>query len=145
VKRRSNPFTVLSRLRAIDERQARAALANARDAHERARERLEAYKERYQKERTPSEILTPLELRSLQLRGFRSYETMMEAAAAFERSQRHLDAKAGSWRRAAADLDAVERLETKRNEETARRARAVADRSLDELLGMLHARGEAAS
>ena len=67
--KRSNPFDVLVRIRRIDERQRRAALATARQAHEKARDRLEEYKERHRKALEIDEMLSPVELRSLQLRG----------------------------------------------------------------------------
>ena len=143
--RRGNPFFVLSRLRAIDERQARAELANARQAHDRARQRLEAYKEQYRRRRTPEEILAPIELRSLQLRGLHGHETLAEAAGAYDEARRHLDGRISNWRRAAGELDAVERLKNRRLEEAARYARKVSERALDDLLVMLHDRDEAAS
>jgi hypothetical protein len=138
--RRGNPFDVLVRLRKIDERQKRAALAAARQAHERARERLEDYKERHRKALELDEMLSPVELRSLQLRGLRSHEDLVVAAEDYARAQRSLDDRIDGWRRSAEHLDAAERLDQRRRDETARLARVAAERSLDDLLVTLHGR-----
>ena len=138
--RRGNPFDVLVRLRKIDERQRRAAVAAARQAHEEARERLEDYKERHRNSLRLDEMLTPAELRSLQLRGLQSHEDLVVAADAYARARVTLDDRIDGWRKSAEDLDAAERLDQRRKDEAARLARVAADRSLDELLAMLHGR-----
>ena len=135
-----NPFNVLVRLRSIDEKQARAALANTRQAHEQARMKLEELKAKNREDLDVGEILGPVNLRSLQLRGMGSYEMLSEAAQAFRHSERALHKKSEAWRRSAADLDAAERLDEKRKKEVAREAAKSAEKSLDDLMGMLHTR-----
>ena len=137
---KKNPFNVLVRLRSIDEKQARAALANTRQAHENARKKLEEMKAKHREEIDPGEILGPVNLRSLQLRGMGSYELVSEAARTFQQSERAMHAKSEAWRRTAADLDAAERLDEKRKQELARDAAKSAEKSLDDLMSMLHGR-----
>lgn len=137
---KKNPFDVLVRLRSIDEKQARAALANTRQAHERARKKLEDLKAKHREDVDVGEILGPVNLRSLQLRGMGSFEMVAAAAQSFQLSERALHAKSDAWRRTAADLDAAERLDEKRKQELAREAAKSAEKSLDDLMGMLHVR-----
>jgi len=141
---RRNPFVVLSRLRSIDEKMERAGLAAARSAHDEARERLDAYKAKYRESVPIEDLITPVELRSLQLRGIVSHEALLRAADEFDRSRKQLEVRTESWRRAAADLEAAEEAEARRRDDAARQARTAAERSLDDLLGMLHSRKEIA-
>ena len=141
---RRNPFNVLSRLRAIDEKIERAELAAARTAHDEARERLDAYKAKYRESVPVEDLLTPVELRSLHLRGIVSHEALVRAADEYERSQKHLQRQTENWRKAAADLDAVEQMAARKRDEAARQARTASERTLDDLLGMLHARKDRA-
>ena len=138
--RRRNPFSVLTRLRAIEEKQARASLATTRQAHEQARQKLEELKERHRENIDAGDIMGAVNLRSLQLRGMGSYEMVTAAAEAFRISERAMQAKSDAWRRAASDLDAAERLDDKKKQEMAREAAKSAEKSLDDLTGMLHAR-----
>ena len=142
MRRRGNPFDVVARLRRIDERQTRAALAHARAAHRSARERLEAHTLAHAQPLVPAEVLSPVDLRSLQLRGLHSHETLIAATDAAHRSKQRADAAAAEWRRASDQLEAAERLATKRHEESARRARIAAERSLDDLMTVLDRKGE---
>ena len=138
--RRRNPFDVLVRLRSINERQARASLANARHARDQARRKLEELKEIHSEQIDVSELLGPVTLRSLQLRGMGSYEMLAEAARVLHNSERAMNSRAEAWRRAAADVDAAERLDEHRKQELAREASKAAEKSLDDLIGMLHSR-----
>lgn len=140
---RRNPFVVLSRLRAIDEKMSRAELAVARSAHDEARDRLDAYRAKHREAIPVEDLISPVELRSLQLRGVNSHEALVRAADEFERSAKHLGTRTEKWRKAAADLDAVERMEARKRDEAARQARTASERILDDLLGMLHGRKEA--
>ena len=133
MSKRPSPFDALLRLRSVEERRNRAKLVAARRIHDEARARLEEMKERYREQMMPEDILTPVELRSLQLRGMSTHEILVEAAEEHERTRRHMERIAGDWRRAAEDLDAAERLDQKRKDEMARRARMAAERSLDDL------------
>ena len=135
-----NPFTVLTRLRSIEEKQARASLATTRQAHEQARQKLEELKERHREEIDPGDIMGALNLRSMQLRGMGSYEMVTAAADMYRNSERAMTAKTDAWRRAASDLDAAERLDDKKKQEMARDAAKSAEKQLDDLMSMLHAR-----
>ena len=138
--KKRNPFNVLVRLRSIDEKQARASLANTRQAHDQARKKLEELKERHREDIDVGEIMGAVNLRSLQLRGMGSQELVAAAAEAFQQSERAMHAKSEAWRRAAADLDAAERLDDKKKKEAAREAAKSAEKTLDDLMSMLHAR-----
>jgi flagellar export protein FliJ len=138
--KKRNPFNVLVRLRSIDEKQARASLANTRQAHEQARKKLEELKERHREDVDLGEVIGAVNLRSLQLRGMGSHELVTAAAQAYQQSERAMSAKSEAWRRAAADLDAAERLDEKKKQEMAREAAKSAEKSLDDLMGMLHNR-----
>ena len=135
-----NPFNVLSRLRAIDEKQARASLATTRQAHEQARRKLEELKERHRETLRPEDILSPAQLRSLQLRGLGSYEMLTAATQVVAQSERAVHARSEAWRRAAADLDAAERLDEKKKQEIVQQAAKSAEKALDDLAGMMHTR-----
>jgi flagellar export protein FliJ len=137
---RKNPFDVLVRLRKIDEKMARAELANKRKAHELARRKLEELKAKHTEALDVEEMLGPVNLRSLQLRGMGSYELVQQAAEVYQHSERSMRAKADAWRRAASNLDAAERLDERRKQELAREAAKAAEKSLDDLMGMLHSR-----
>jgi len=137
---RKNPFDVLVRLRKIDEKMARAELATKRRAHDQARRKLEELKAIHREEIDVGAMLGPVNLRSLQLRGMGSYELLTEAAEVYQNSERAMHAKAEAWRRAASDVDAAERLDERRKQELARDAAKAAEKSLDDLIGMLHAR-----
>ncbi len=138
--KRKNPFDVLVRLRKIDEKMARAQLATTRQSHEKARRKLEELKAKHREDIDVGEMLGPVNLRSLQLRGMGSYEQLTEAARVYQNSERAMNARSEAWRRAAADVDAAERLDDKRRQDLAREAAKSAEKSLDDLIGMLHAR-----
>jgi flagellar export protein FliJ len=133
-----NPFNVLVRMRAIEEKQARASLATTRQAHERARRKLEQLKERQLDEQPVESILGASQLRSLQLRGLGSHELLVAAAQVVQQSERAMHARSEAWRRSAADLDAAERLDEKKNLEMAQEAAKAAEKAMDDLVGMLH-------
>jgi hypothetical protein len=137
---RRNPFDVLVRLRKIDEKMARAELANKRRAHDLARRKLEELKTKHREDIEVGDLLGPVNLRSLQLRGMGSYELLVDAAEVYQNSERAMHAKAEAWRRAASDVDAAERLDERRRQELAREAAKSAEKSLDDLMGMLHSR-----
>ncbi len=140
IVRKKNPFDVLVRLRSIDEKMARAQLANSRKAHDMARRKLEELKEQHNEGIEVGELLGSVNLRSLQLRGMGSYEMLTEAARVFHNSEQAMRSRAESWRRAAADVAAAERLDEHRKQELARDAAKAAEKSLDDLIGMLHTR-----
>ena len=137
---RRNPFDVLVRLRKIDEKMARAELANKRRVHDLARRKLEELKAKHREDIEVGDLLGPVNLRSLQLRGMGSYEMLVNAAEVYQNSERAMQAKAEAWRRAASDVDAAERLDERRRQELAREAAKSAEKSLDDLMGMLHSR-----
>lgn len=135
-----NPFNVLFRLRAIDEKMARASLANTRQAHERARQKLEKLREQHRESLQVEDIIGAAQLRSLQLRGMGSHEMLTAAVQVVQQSERAMHTKAEAWRRSAADLDAAERLDEKKKQEIAQEAAKAAEKNMDDLVGMLHAR-----
>jgi flagellar export protein FliJ len=135
-----NPFNVLVRLRAIEEKQARASLANTRQAHEQARRKLDELREKQSQELGVEEVLGAAQLRSLQLRGLGSHEMLVAAAQVVQQSERALHTRSDAWRRAAADLDAAERLDEKKNQEIALDAARSTEKAMDDLMGMLHTR-----
>lgn len=138
MSRRRNPFSILARLRSIDERIARTELATAGESRRRAQERLDHFKQQYREQTPVEERLSPGQLMSLRLRGIRSHEQLVEAANEYERADTALDRRTDTWRTAAADLDAAERMEGRVKERQARDARVAAERALDDLFSMLH-------
>ena len=138
MSRRRNPFTILGRLRSIDERIARTELATASESRRRAQERLDHFKQQYREQTPVEERLTPGQLMSLRLRGIKSHEQLVEAANEYERTDAALEERTDRWRSAAADLDAAERMEARVKERQARDARLAAERALDDLFSMLH-------
>ncbi len=139
MSRRRNPFSILARLRSIDERIARTELATASESRRRAQERLDHFKRQYREQTPVEERLSPSQLMSLRLRGIKSREQLVEAANEYERADAALETRTDSWRSAASDLDAAERLEGRVKERQARDARVAAERALDDLFSMLHA------
>ncbi len=135
--KRRNPFEALVWLRSVDERRRRAELGVARRSFDEAKARLEEMKARHREALSADEVLTPVELRSLQLRGLASAELLSVAAEESERNRSALEDRTDGWRRAAADLDAAERLETKQKQDAARRARLAAERSLSDFQAVL--------
>ena len=138
--KRKNPFDVLVRLRKIDEKMARARLASTRQTHEKARRKLEELKAKHREDIDVGAMLGAVNLRSLQLRGISSYEQLAEAGRVYQQSERAMNIKSEAWRRAAADVDAAERLDERRKQDLARDAAKAAEKSLDDLIGMLHTR-----
>ncbi len=135
--KRRRPFEILVWLRSIEERRRRADVSNAQNVYQEAMARLEELKEKYRSERPAEESLTAAQLRSLQLRGLASNELLETAAAGVDQSRQRLDDGVDSWRKAAADLDAAERLELREKHEAARNARIAAERSLNDLQQVL--------
>ena len=135
--KRRNPFGAIVWLRSVEEKRKRSELGAAKQSFDDARARLEAMKERYRDDRALDEMLSPVQLRSLQLRGLASLELLEAAAEAVDRSRRELDARAEAWRKAAADSDAAERHQLHEKQEAARHARMAAERSLSDLQPLL--------
>lgn len=135
---RRNPVASLLRLRSIREKQARRFLSQAQ------REVMEAERHvterRQQYERRPTgegSVLTPLQLRTLQLQGIRSLELLAEAATAYEHAELAKESARLSWMNAQTDLKSAEQLDRRRQEEAALQARIASQRSLDELSVMM--------
>lgn len=138
-----NPLAAILGVRAIKERQARSALGAARRQQEQARQRLSDLRDRLTAELPITELLTPHQLRVLHLQGIRSEELLREASVAYEAARRETEVHADQWRRAKSDLDAAEKLESKRSREKAHRAMVVAERALDDLAGLRRRRRSA--
>jgi flagellar biosynthesis chaperone FliJ len=127
----------LVRLREIREQQARRALGEANRRALAAREALEAREEAHRRTPELPAVLTPVQLRALQLQGIRSLELIAEAAAAHAASLEEVERARHSWREAHGELESAKRLEHRRREEATRRARLAAQRSLDQLMLVL--------
>lgn len=140
--KRRNVFSVLARLRAIDEKIARTQLATAHDARRRARERLDEFKAEYRGQVPAEQRLSAAQLLSLHMRGIRSAELIDEAAAEVERTTEVLTARTDRWRSSAADLEAAERLEARVKDKHAGEARRAAERALDDLFAMIQSAEE---
>lgn len=120
-------------LREIREKAARRRLAQAHTDEQEAREHLDGVVARFAAREQPADLVTPTELRALQLQGVKLRE-LVDAAEEMhaERMNRLADSRE-AWRSAAADLDSAENLRERRVAEEAGRARAAAERALDEL------------
>jgi flagellar biosynthesis chaperone FliJ len=132
--RRWRELGKLVRLREIREQQARRALGEANRRALAAREALEAREEAHRRVPELPEVLTPMQLRALQLQGIRSLELIAEAAAAHAASLEEAERARRDWQQAHGQVESAKRLEQRRKEEAVRRARLAAQRSLDQLM-----------
>ncbi len=135
----------LLRLRRVRERQAAAELAGARAAETAARAHLEALRLAAGTELPLADLLRPAQLRALQLQGIASQEQLRQAAARYEEARRRTVEAAGGWHNRKLGADAAERLVAEAHRRSAARATRAAERSLDDLLGMLRYRRRGAS
>lgn len=132
--KRRRSLVRLVRLREIRELQARRALGEAN------RRALVAKRELDEREREQREapelpvILSPVQLRALQLSGIRSLELIAEAAAAYQASLEAAERARLGWTDARSRLESAKRLDQRRREEALRCARLAAQRSLDQLM-----------
>lgn len=131
--KKRNAMGKLVWLREVREKAARRKLAAAHGEEQVAREGLEGALARLESQARPEELVTPTELRVLQIQGFKLRE-MVQAAEVLhaERMQRLRDSRE-AWRSAAAERDSAENLRDRRLADEASRARAAAERVADEL------------
>ena len=134
-----NPLTALLRLRTARERRARGELGLAHEAEAAALAHLEEVRARIGAA-LPSDTLRPAQLRTLHLQGIRTQELVAEAARHHEEARVETDRAAERWRKRAAEADGIEQLEADRSRRAAAKARAAADRGLDDLMALLHER-----
>jgi flagellar biosynthesis chaperone FliJ len=120
-------------LREIKEKAARRKLAQAHTDEQMAREHLDGVVEQFTERAQPADIVTPAELRALQLQGMQLQELVEAAEAMHSERLSRLHESRDAWRSAAADLDSAENLKERRLAEEAGRARSAAERALDEL------------
>jgi flagellar biosynthesis chaperone FliJ len=132
--RRWRELGKLVRLREIREHQARRALGEANRRSLAARETLRVREEAHRQVPELPPVLSPVQLRALQLQGIRSLELLAEAAAAYAASLEETEHARHDWRQAHGQLESAKRLERRRREEAVRRARLAAQRSLDQLM-----------
>jgi flagellar biosynthesis chaperone FliJ len=124
----------LVRLREIREQQARRTLGEANRRALEARDTLRAREEAHRQIPELPEVLTPVQLRALQLQGIRSLELIAEASAAHAASLEEAERARHDWREAHGQLESAKRLEQRRRAEAIRRARLAAQRSMDQLM-----------
>ncbi len=140
--KRSNPFPALLRLRSIEERRRRAELGAVRASYDEARARLATLVNRPTEDASGQGVLSAAQLRSLRLRGLAAHQQLVAAMSEEDRRRRQLDDASETWRSAASDLDAAERLEERNRKEAALHARRAAEQALADLhLMMNHQRG----
>jgi flagellar biosynthesis chaperone FliJ len=133
-----NPVASLLRLRSIREKQARRFLSQTQQEAMEAQRHVAERREQYERRPTgEGSMLTPLQLRTLQLQGIRSLELLAEAAAAYEHAELAKESARLSWMNAQTDLKSAEQLDQRRREEGALQARIASQRSLDELSVMM--------
>lgn len=133
-----NPVASLLRLRSIREKQARRSLSEAQQVALDAEQRMEYRRDQYASRPTgEGSVLSPLQLRTLQLQGIRSLEMLAEAAVEYEHAELARKSARLSWMNSQSDLKSAERLEQRRREEGALQARIASQRSLDELSVMM--------
>lgn len=120
-------------LRDVRERAARRRLADAHGEEQTARDELEGAVARMTERGQPADIVTPAELRALQIQGFKLQEIVDAAEALHAERVEHLIDSRETWKRAAADRDSAENLQDRRTAEEASRVRAAAERALDDL------------
>lgn len=135
---RRNPLAALLRLRAARERRARRELGDAHGAEAAARAHLEALRSRPGQIPPVGEILRPAQLRALRLQGVRSEELLRKAAGQHAAARRRVDDAAAEWRRRDGEREAAARIEAERRLQAADTARRASERSLDDLMALLH-------
>jgi flagellar biosynthesis chaperone FliJ len=131
---RRNPATVLMRIRAFKENEALRRLGVARTREEAAAAELVAREQEYVSRPVPDGLLSPVELRALQLQGVRSMELLAEAATTSRRARQLTEDARRVWLKTRDELESVKRLDVRRRNEAARAARRAADRELDRLV-----------
>ena len=131
---RRNPATVLMRIRSFAESEALRRLGAARTREEAAILERAAREHEYMTRPTADGLISPVELRALQLQGMGSVEFLAAAAAACRRAQDVSDETRRVWLKARNDLESVKRLDQRRKHDAARAARRAAERSLDRLV-----------
>jgi len=120
-------------LREIREKAARRKLGDAHTEEQTAREHLDGVVERYAEHQQPRDLVTPSELRALQIQGMQLSELVEAAEALHAERIAKLQEQRDRWRSAASDLDSAENLQERRTSEEAGRVRAASERALDEL------------
>jgi hypothetical protein len=131
--KKRNAIGKLVWLRGVREKSARRKLASAHGEEQSAYGELEGAVARMAAHQAPEDIITPAELRALQVQGFKLQEIVVAAEVLHaDRLQRLVDSR-DEWRSAAADLDSAENLRDRRLVDEATKARAAAERALDDL------------
>jgi flagellar export protein FliJ len=131
---RRNPATALMRIRSFKESEALRRLGAARSREEAAALERAAREHEYLTRPTPDGLISPVELRALQIQGIGSAEALAAAAAACRRAQDLSDETKRMWLKARDELESVKRLDQRRKREAARAAGRAAERALDELV-----------
>ncbi len=122
------------RVRELAERRALGEAAAAQRVAGAARQRLDARRRELNELTPPKRALTPLELRSLALRGLAQHDLVRDAESDVQLSEERHEELVRAWSLAAVQRRSVERLDERRSIEAALAARRAADRALDEIV-----------
>jgi hypothetical protein len=128
-------FRSVLRVRELAERralgEAAAAQRDVRSAAEARAARVEALAAAVQ---PAGRALTPLELRTLQLRGLAAHDLVVDAVSEVELAEERHAELVRAWSLASVQRRSVERLAERRRIEAAVAARQAADKALDEIV-----------
>ena len=138
--KKRNPIATLLRLREIGERKARVDLSRAQADVQRAEATVAERRSRLLHGITGGQDLPPAMLLSLHLRGIDTAEEVEAAARELEATTQRLMGERSKWQTAASNLDATAELERRDRRAHAAKARAAAERSLDEVMAARYRR-----
>ncbi|MGM0818657.1 MAG: hypothetical protein ACQETV_04630 [Actinomycetota bacterium] len=124
----------VQRVREILERRALGDLARGEAEVDAAEQRLEQRRRDYANRADPPPVLTPLELRALQLQGLGAHELVEAATGDLEVAEHRRGELWQAWSHASIARKSVERLAERRAVEQAAAAEQAANRALDELI-----------
>jgi hypothetical protein len=124
----------LMRLRSYEERAARRRLGSAMERAAAAEAERVMRERAYRELPFPGGVLSPAELRALQLQGIRTVELLAEASTASRQAHEHAEGSKRAWLKANDDLESVRKLDRRRRQDAARAARRAAERALDRLV-----------
>lgn len=129
-----NPLATLLRLRGIQERRERGALARAERALADSRAQVAARKQVLDALSMAGGPLSAAQLRAVRMQGDHAYELLRAAREAAASAEAERDAAAAAASRAAIRRKSTERLVERRDLEAQALARTAAARALDELV-----------
>lgn len=134
--RTRNPLATLLRLRGIQERRERGALARAEQALAESRAQVAARRQVLDALSMAGGPVSAVQLRAVHLQGSHAYELLQAAREEAATAETERDAAAAAVSRAAVRRKSTERLVERRSAEAQAAARTAAARALDELVVM---------